>query len=276
MKLPICSRSIWPLFLTFCLTAPVALLAQEDVLPTTKILVISREYTKPGKDGAPHQAVEGVYPKAFAGSKGNHYYAAVSVSGPSRALFFHGYDSFAEWAAERMTAVTPAMADTLDRTNAADGDLLSSKDYSVWTKRDDLSLNPGFRVGSRMEEIMQFFIRPGHTQEWEQLVKMVIEGYKKGVPGSHWGVYQMAYGTPGGAFLVIITHKSAAELDAAEADSKKFEEAMGADGIKKLDELEAACVESRQSNLFVIDPKMSNPPEAFVKAEPAFWKPAAK
>jgi hypothetical protein len=33
---------------------------------------------------------------------------------------------------------------TLDRTNAADGDLLSSKDYSVWTKRDDLSLDPGF------------------------------------------------------------------------------------------------------------------------------------
>ena len=28
----------------------------------------------------------------------NHYYAAVSLSGPPRGLFFHGYDSYAEWA----------------------------------------------------------------------------------------------------------------------------------------------------------------------------------
>jgi hypothetical protein len=46
--------------------------------------------------------------------------------------------------------------------------------------------------------------------------------------------------------------------------------------MKKLDELEAACVESRQTNLFVIDPKMSYPPEAWVKADPDFWMPAKK
>jgi hypothetical protein len=43
--------------------------------------------------------------------------------------------------------------------------------------------------------------------------------------------------------------------------------------MKKLEELEAACVEARQDNLFVFDPKMSYPPEAIVKADPDFWKP---
>jgi hypothetical protein len=276
MKFPLHSRAALLLMSLSC-SAPFALFAQ-DVLPTTKVLVISREYTKPGKDGTPHQMVEGAYPRALAANKiPNHYYAVVSMSGPPRALFFHGYSSFAEMAASQKNATSgSALSSTLDRTNAADGDLLSSKDYSVWVKRDDLSLNPGFRVGSHYEEIMQFFIRPGHYREWEELVKLVTDGYKKSVPEFHWGMYEEAYGSPGGAYLVITTIKSAADLDAEEGQSKKFEEALGADGMKKLEELEAACVESRQTNLFFIDPKMSYPPEAFVKADPDFWMPAKK
>ena len=78
------------------------------------------------------------------------------------------------------------------------------------------------------------------------------------------------------AGLVLITVKSAADLDAEEGQGKQFEEALGAEGQKKMAELETACVESRQTNLFFIDPKMSYPPEAFVKADPDFWTPAKK
>jgi hypothetical protein len=275
MKLLYEGKALCPLLIALALTTPFVL-AQDNKIPNPKILVISREYTKPGKDGTPHQLVEGAYPKLLAASKiPNHYYAVVSLSGPPRTLFLHGYSSFAQWAAGRTDTIdNTALGANLDRTNAADGDLLSTKDYSVWTYREDLSLNSGFRVGTRVEEISQFFIRPGHTREWEDLVKLVTEGYKKGVPTAHWGTYEQAYGSPGGAFLVIVTHKSAAELDAAEAESKQFAEAIGADGMKRLDELEAACVESRQTNLFVIDPKMSYPNEMMMKADPDFWKPA--
>jgi hypothetical protein len=277
MKFPFHRSSALPLLISLSFGAPLALFAQ-DVLPTSKILVISREYTKPGKDGAPHQMVESAYPRALAASKiSNHYYALVSMSGPPRVLFFHGYASFADWAASNRNPTTDSsLSATLDRTNAADGDLLSSKDYSVWTKRDDLSLDPGFRVGARYQEVLQFVIRPGHYKEWEELVKLVVDGYKKGVPGAHFGTYEEAYGSPGGAFLVLITVKSAADLDAEEGQGKQFEEALGAEGMKKMAELEAACVESRQTNLFFIDPKMSYPPEAFVKADPDFWTPAKK
>jgi hypothetical protein len=277
MKFPFRCSATLPLLVSLSCSAPFALFAQ-DVLPSSKILVISREYTKPGKDGAPHQMVEGAYPRALAAGKiPNYYYAAVSLSGPSRALFFHGYSSFADMlAANRSATSDSTLSATLDRTNAADADLLSSKDYSIWVKRDDLSLNPGFRVGTRYEEIIQFNIRPGHNKEWEELVKLVSDGYKKAVPSFHWGTYEEAYGSGGGGFLVITTFKSAADLDAEEAQGKQFQEAMGADGMKKIGELEAACVESRQTNLFFIDPKMSYPPEAWVKADPDFWTPAKK
>ena len=165
MKFPFRCSATLPLLVSLSCSAPFALFAQ-DVLPSSKILVISREYTKPGKDGAPHQMVEGAYPRALAANKiPNHYYAMVSLSGPPRALFFHGYSSFADMAAAQKNATgDSALSATLDRTNAADGDLLSSKDYSIWVKRDDLSLNPGFRVGTRYEEIIQFNIRPGHNK----------------------------------------------------------------------------------------------------------------
>jgi hypothetical protein len=247
------------------------LLFAQDILPGAKLLVISREYTKPGKDGAPHQAVEGAYPKALAtGKVPNHYYAAVSLSGPPRVLFFHGYDSYAEWADQRQ-GTDPALASTLARTTAADGDLLSSKDYSVWAKRDDLSLNPGFRVGARVEVIIQYRVRPGHGEEFEDLVKLYTQGYQ-GVSGMHWGTYEEIYGSPGNTFLVIITHKAAAELDAEDENDKKFADALGADGLKKLAALEASCLESKQADLFFIDPKMSYPNEKMLKADPEFWK----
>ncbi len=252
-----------------------AILFAQEVLPSPKILVISREYTKPGKDGAPHQAVEGAYPRTLAAAKSpNHYLAAVSLSGPPRVLFFHGYDSYAEWAKGSIGATTnPTIAASLARTTAADGDLLSSKDYTVWAKRDDLSLDPGFRVGARVEVVIQYLVRPGHGQEFEDLVKLYSDGYK-GVSGMHWGTYEEIYGPPGNAFLVIITHKSAAELDVEDANDQKFVENLGPEGLKKLAHLEASCLESKQTDLFSIDPKMSYPTENMLKADPEFWKPS--
>ena len=44
-------------------------------------------------------------------------------------------------------------------------------------------------------------------------------------------------------------------------------------GMKKLAELETQALESRQSNLFSFNPRMSYPPERWVKADPDFWKP---
>ena len=263
------------MLLLMSLAPPLALVAQENgIIPTNKILFISREYTKPGKDGTPHQLTEAAYLRAEAASKNApRYYAASALSGPSRTLFMYAYPSFAAMESEHKGIISDAsLSAALDRASIADGDLLSETDSSMWMMRDDLSLNPGFRVGAHYLEISQYFVRPGHGREWEQLVKLVVDGYKKGVPDAHWGTYEGAYGSHGGGFLVISTMKSASDIDAEFASGKQFEAAMGEGGIKKLEELEAACVESSQHNLFVIDPKMSNPSEVMMKADPSFWK----
>ena len=83
------------------------LFAQENgILPTSKILYISREFTKPGKDGTPHQTAEAGYLRAEAASKvSQHYLAAVALSGPSRAMFMYSYPSFAAMEAQHLKQV---------------------------------------------------------------------------------------------------------------------------------------------------------------------------
>ena len=277
MKLPFCCQSVaLPLLLLgFVSGAALTASAQDkSIISSPKVLLITREFTKPGKDGSPHQKTEGAFVHAMSQYKAtDHYYAVTSLSGPSRALFLSSYPSFAALEAERKSVDSNApLAAALDSANIADGDLLSSTESSLWVQREDLSLNPGFRVGSRIEEITQFRIKPGHFKEWEDLVKLVLDGYKKGIPDAHWGAYEEAYGSPGGGFLIIVTMKSAAEIDANFAAGKKFEEAMGEDGMKKMALLEASCVESEQTNLFRIDPKMSYPTDEMVQADPSFWK----
>ena len=84
------------------------------------------------------------------------------------------------------------------------------------------------------------------------MVKIVKAGYEKAVPGAHWGMFQEVYGGDGGTYLVLTAHKSLAEIDQGFADDKQFEAALGEDGMKKLDELYGASVESSQQQLFAV------------------------
>jgi hypothetical protein len=103
---------------------------------------------------------------------------------------------------------------------------------------------------------------------------MYKSGFEKAVPNAKWAVFESMYGGQnGGLYLVFNPMKSLAEVDASLGDGKKFEAAMGEDGMKKVSELSAACIESSQTNLFQFNPKMSYPAEEWIKADPDFWKP---
>jgi hypothetical protein len=237
--------------------------------------VIQREYTKPGRDGTAHQTTEAGFIRAAAAGKAPfHYTAFTSMSGPNRALFFSGYESLAAVETERK-GMSTSLQVALDKAMIADGDVLSAQDSSVWMVDPDLSQNTnGPRVGSRYMIVRQYVVKPGHTGEWEEVVKMVLDGYKKANTGAHWSMYRMIFGnSTGPTYLVLTSVKSMTELDDMFASDPKFAEAVGEEGLKKLDKLEAECVESSMSNIFLIDPKMSIPTDAMVKAEPDFWKP---
>lgn len=259
--------------------APLTMGAQEKGMAgPPPVLVIQREFTKPGKGGALHEKTESAYIAAAKAAKAPFRYLAVtSMSGESRALFLSGYPTLAAWEAENKAVDKIAGLDAaLDHANVVDGDLLASTSASVWTYREELSLNPaGVMPGDRFMEIEQIGVKPGHQADFEELGKMFVEGYKK-IPGAHWAIYQQIYGTNANGFIVVTALKGLGEADAEwGASTKAFEAAMGPAGMKKLGELMAACVETDQTNLFGFSPKMSYPPDAWVTGEPEYWKPKA-
>jgi len=236
--------------------------------------VIQREFTKPGKDGAVHEATEAGFIRAVQANKGNiHYIAVTSMTGANRALFISAYPSLAAVDAERRA--TPMAAQmAMDKAMVSDGDVLSATDSSIWLRRDDLSTNVGGPpVGMRYLEVSEYVVKPGHVHEFEELAKKYVEAAKN-IPEFHWTAFQLAYGhSEAPTFLVLTALKSGAEADAEYGAGKKFEDAAGEDGMKKMAELEAASVKTEMTNLFAVSPKMSIPTDAMVKAEPDFWRP---
>jgi hypothetical protein len=250
----------------------------QEAMPPPKVLSIQREFLKPGRGGAPHEKTESAFVQAMTRAKWpTHYLAVNSLSGKPRALFLTGYDSFAAWEKD-FTAEenNPTLSAALDHAAVADGDLLSDFDASALLYRDDYSLRSAVDIAHmRYFEISLYRVRPGHIQDWDTLVKMVIAAYQK-IPESHWATYEAVYGQEGGTYVVFVPMKSASEIDQSFGDSgKKFVAAMGEDGMKKFSELEAATIESSQHNWFVFSPKMSYPSDDWVKADPDFWKAKA-
>ena len=257
-----------------------AIVAQESsdgTMPPPKVVLVQREFLKPGKFGSAHEKTEGAFVQAFTRAKWpTHYFAVSAMTGKPRVLFLVGYDSFEAW--EKDNAATDnnkALSASLDRALSADGDLLSGQDQTIMVYNDEESLNSSVDIAHmRYFEISLYRVRSGHRHEWEELVKLVKAAYEK-VPDSHWATFELMYGQEGGTYAVFVPMKSLKEVDDGFTKDKQFVAAMGEDGMKKLAELESSAVDLTQSNLFHFSPSMSYPRDEWIKADPDFWKPKA-
>jgi hypothetical protein len=242
--------------------------------PPPKVLQVIREFVKPGKSGAVHEKSESAFVQAYARAKWpTHYFAATALSGKPRVLFFVAYESFEAWEKDSLAQQKNAtLAAALDRATVNDGELLSGGDTALLTFNEEQSLRAPVDIAHmRYFEIALYHVRPGHRAEWNELVKLVKAAYET-MPDVHWAMYEGAYGVEEPAYAVFIPRKSAAEIDRDLMQDKQFMSAMGADGMKKLAELESAAVESTETNLFQFSPAMSYPMDEWVKADPEFWK----
>ena len=268
------SRCVLGVSLAFAFSS---MAAAQDAAPP-KILQITREFTKPGKNGMAHEKTESLFVQAMTRAKWpTHYVGMTSLTGKMRALFLTQYDSFAAWEKDNQAvAKNTALSAALEHAGVVDGELLDSMDQAVLISREDMSLRPLSDISHmRYLEISGYHVRPGHMAEWDELVKMVKAAYESGVPGSHWGMYELAFGGDGGTFFVLTARKTLAEIDMRPETDKQFAAAMGADGMKRFAELFGASVDSSQHQLFAFNPRMSYVEESWIKADPEFWKPKA-
>jgi len=270
------------LLVSLALGGACAALGQEKsagTAPRPKVLQIMREYTKPGKSGMVHDKAESAFVQAMSRAKWpTNYVGMTSLTGKPRALFFTFYDSFEALEKDGAAAAKNAtLSAAIDRAGEADGQLLDSMDQGIFYFNDEMSLRPRADLSQvRFLQILNFHVRPGHDEEWNEVMKLVKGAYEKGVPDAHWGMFRQMFGGEGGTYLVLIGRKSLSEIDKGILqDDMKFAAALGEDGMKKLNEKFGASVDSSQEQLFAINPRMSYVSEEWIKADPDFWKPKA-
>src|SRR5487761_2365357 len=102
-----------------------ALAAAQDSPSDFKVLQVTREYTKPYKNGMAHDKTESAFVQTMIKAKfPAHYVGLTSMSGKERSLFLTLYDSFAEWGKDNdLVAKNPALSAELERDSIADSDL---------------------------------------------------------------------------------------------------------------------------------------------------------
>lgn len=267
-------RIISSILFLFLLTGGVGLAAAQQT--PKKVLVVMREFLKPGKGGMMHDKAEGAFVQAFTRAKWpTHYVGMTSLSGKTRALFFVGYDSLEAWEKDNMAIVKdPALSAALDHAGLVDGEILNELDSTVFSYREEYSLHANADLAHRRYyELTAIRLKPGHHKDWDDAVKMVIAAYEKAMPDEHWACYQAVYGMPEDLYIFITGRQSLSEVDTYLAKQNDFMAAMGDNGMKKLEDISAAAIESSETNLFAIDPRISYVPDELSKADPGFWNP---
>lgn len=246
--------------------------AQE--LGPPNILEVIVEYIKPGQAGSPHQKTEGAFVQAMRDAKWQtHYLGMNALTGRLRAVFFVGYNSFADWQKDNdAQQKNTSLAAALDSATVADGALLQDVQTSVLHFRKDMSLRTGGAPGARYFEATIFHVHPGHRKDWDTVVKMYKDAFEKNIPDAHWAMFEQMYGTNSeNTFVLITPMKSLDEVDNNMMNDKKLADAIGPEQMQKMRDLAAATADVEQSNLLALDPKMSYPPPSWVKADPSFW-----
>jgi hypothetical protein len=261
-----------------CLATAGVALAQEKSGPP-KVLVITREVVKPGK-GTAHEKWETGWPAAFTKAKWPvHFLAMTSMTGESRALFLAGYDSLADWEKDiKAQEQNEALYASEEMLGAREGEFLTESRNAVALYQPELSYHADVKLGEmRYFVIFAVHVKPGHDKHFEEVRKIARAAHEKANLGDHYAVYHVTSGAPGGLYLIILPMKSLSELDNfPTVHGKAYQDALGEEGQKKLDEFTTHGQESSESNIFAFSPKMSYVSKETVDSAPDFWAPKPK
>ena len=243
---------------------------------TPKYMQIIVEYTKPGKGGQAHDKTESAFVQAA--TKANfpiNYIAFNSMSGKPRAIYLSHFDSFEALQKANKVFEGPAAAE-FERVNAADGELLEDSKSLYFSFVPELSYHTRNDIShGRFLEARIIHVRPGHGKELNELVKMWIAAEEKVGTKDHWGAYRVEYGEQLGSYIFLTSDNSLADIDESNAFESKFDAALSESDKLRMRELREAAIDADRFELYSVNPAQSYVPDAFVKADPDFWKPKA-
>ena len=264
--------------LTLAVAGSLPAAAQDASTPTDstpKYLQVVVEYPKPGKGGLAHDKTESAFVQATAKAKFPlHYTAYNAISGRTRALYLTAFNSFDEVQQANKIFDAPATASEFEKINVADGELLDEVHTLIFSSDPELSYHskkPGPQNRYLEADIVQ--VRPGHSKEFQDLMKLYMAAFDKAGTTQHWGAYRLEYGESVGEYVFLTASNSEAEVDQRFSEDPKIGAALTDKDKKVIRELRAASIESERVELYSINPAQSYPTDDYIQADPEFWKP---
>jgi hypothetical protein len=255
-------------------------LAAQAQTPPPNILTIQTDNIKPYAD-SPYDKIASESAALSQQLKDpTHVLGMEALTGPPRAIYLSGYDSFEalqkneEWLLG--DAATDAKLDALDARQALN---VSEVHYTIWHYRPDLSNNvAGADIPhSRYWEVIVFHMRPGHNEQFKELAKLYQDANLKIGQNIPWAAYEGLMGVSD-AYLLLVPMTSLKDQDTGLAHEKDFGAALGDDGRRLMNQLSGESVASVEDNIWMVIPEWSYVEKSWIEADPQYWapEPAAK
>ncbi|HEY6488260.1 MAG: hypothetical protein WCC26_02395 [Terracidiphilus sp.] len=240
----------------------------------SKYLYLGNVELKPDQSAA-YAKLEGEEVEALrAANAPSHYVAMWSITGSTKVLYMHGFNSFADLQkGHDDTVAMSKLQDTLKADDAEESALISERHSSIYSYEKDLSLGDPIDLSKmRFMRIILFHVRSGHDQDWEHVVKLFVKAYGSSIPEARWAMFQKMYGVGSDNTYILVTPmESLSTVDDMHDGSKKFADAVGEDQLHALRSGLDATVESSESDLFAFAAKISYVPDSWISSSAEFW-----
>jgi hypothetical protein len=242
------------------------------------IIKIVREDMKPGKSMA-HERTESAYARAFSKTKFPNYIGWEAMSGQTQAWFVEGYADYAGIEAASKVANTEPLKTTLDQLDVQDSELRTGERTMIARYQKDMSYLPAPFDLPKAHFVWVDVIRMhyGRGEDFREMRKIEKAAFEKVGSKRPNAVYRVSEGAVAGTYLLVLPMESLKTLD--EMVNWNTREVLG-DQFDRYHKFRTDLIISSEPILFAINPKMSNPPKAYVDADPEFWtskpKPASK
>jgi len=266
------------MFLQFLLItgiAAVPMLAQP--MKPAPVLNIYRETIKEGKAAA-HEKTEAEWVAYYRRAKApGNYIAFTTLAGTPQAWFITPLGSFAEREENDKAFQKEPLKSSNAALSARDGELRSAS-QEIWAVyRPDLSykvenFNP---PKDHYLSLSTYRVKVGHEQDFTAAAKNYMAASAKAGLQQSFICYQIVMGEQAGTYLFFSGMASMSGLDGNADRMKALATAMGLEKFAAFDRSGADFLLSIENTLLEVRPSMSYAPQAFLDADPAFWKPAA-
>jgi hypothetical protein len=238
------------------------MIAQAPLNPPPKVLLISRQFIKPGRKAEVVKIERDSVEQQKRLKSPHSYWVLSSMSGRDDLWWLNGWDSYGDIEKE-MAAVAqiPGLLEQWAANPALKAEMVTDPREMYARFRDDLS------YGERGEKTPYFLIttisvRPGFRTEFIELRKLIRRAQDSAKVADNAAVYEVESGAADGTFVIF---SSAANLEDAGAlaqlHTREFETMLSVQARTQFRALSSSAILNSETALFTVNPEISMQPE---------------